>query len=170
MKIVLNFEFKKILPFATFTILLVKVCLSIVAMVNAGIESESIEGLMSLASDFLDVALWAMIAQWFLHVYLYMSKVIGSSSLRHSTTITIIFAMVKCLSVCVFSYFLLHYSLWSVFYAVIECVAWLVFFAYLFRTWIRISKESKKHHPKKKEYYTLKDELARKGGVINPFK
>lgn len=163
------FSFKKSLPLAAFVIILAKVCLSIALMIKEAAPVTT-EDMLTEIREFGDIATWAVVALWFLHIYLYMDRTIGRQAMRHGTNVVIVMIMLKYAMSIAYTLYMFEFTAWGMMYTVLEGVIWLYIVTYMLNLWRKVHKASVKHHPKKEKLYTFRDELARKMTKSNPYK
>ena len=134
-------------------------------MFAMGDTMDSLEAALLTLRHLLDTALWAMIAVWFLHVYLYGEERITKRSLHIATNFTISLAMVKALSSILFLICYIKPDGWSAFFSIVEIIMWMGLFVYMVYLWhcaYTEYKQLQKHKQKGKQYYTLEDEAERR--------
>lgn len=174
MQIVLDISSRKILPMTAFIITLVKVGFCYFAIGNWE-TSPFLNGMYEMVRQYSNLAVWVVVAVWFLHIYLYTDKLIERSTLRKVTAFTIFAAMCKYLLSLAIVFLTVKGNVWNSIYTGVEAVIWLVMLAYLMHLLRSVGKQSDNHHHhhhhhhEEEDHYSLKDEIQRKVSGVDPF-
>lgn len=164
MQIVINIPFQKYILVTLFLTLVVKVAYCI-AMMVASDSMQNVEAALLLARHFIDTTMWAMVALWFLYIFLYKENLVSRHSLHLTTNFVLVSSMLKFFSTIFFSIHYLETDGWMIFGSVVELIIWSIVLLYICVLWRSYLVEYNKLHQHDKEsskFFTLKDELKRR--------
>lgn len=161
MKFVVDVSFRKFLPICLSVFLVLKAVLSLYMLKVTGAFA-SIKAVASSYNELFGVIMSLVLAMWFLSVFLYMIEKIGRHRISITTLITVLFAVVRYLTVSLYITGLTQDSAWLIFYIVIDFILFLLLLAYTVGLLIKSIRGYREYKRNNKKNYTLKDELERR--------
>lgn len=169
MQIVINIPFQKYILVTVFLTLVIKVGYCI-AMMVVGDSMQNLEAALLTARHFIDTTMWAMVAVWFLYIFLYQENLTTRRHLHMTTNFVLVSSMLKFFSTIFFTIHYLETDSWMIFWSVIEMIVWVAVLCYICLLWRSYLIEYNKlheHDKESKKYFSLKDELERRYKLNN---